>query len=124
MLAGFFFCVAGSRQSGALPRAPGVTALGCADALAGFPESRWRLGSDVDRLVPGFLLGCPRHSDDGSIASTGIPGTSLCYPTLALSAQDALTGLFSFPSAQDGRPVPVRCWHPGLVLALLPMENE
>jgi hypothetical protein len=36
-----------------------VVAVGGVAGSTGFPESRRRLGSVVDRLVPGFSLGCP-----------------------------------------------------------------
>ena len=56
-----------------------VVALGGAGAWAGFSESRRRLGLTVDRLVPGFLLGCPLQTG-GSIASTGT--SALFHPQL------------------------------------------
>jgi hypothetical protein len=39
----------------------GVVALWGVGRCRGFSESRRRLGSDVDRLVPGFSLGCPHR---------------------------------------------------------------
>jgi hypothetical protein len=68
---------AGGVVGDSLARLAAVCAIGqplaWIESPAGLPESRRRLGSGVDRIVPGFLLGCPRLMTSGSITSMGSP---------------------------------------------------
>ena len=64
-----------------------VVALWGAGRCVGFSESRRRLGLTVDRLVPGFVLGCPLQTG-GSIASTGTSAPSHGFNRAALGGRE------------------------------------